>query len=108
MAKCSILFHVLVAAFVSGRIVSAAGTEVDGAYCKQEVPEDAVYKDSKADFSDRVADLLSYMCWDEKIAQMGGVGGILGQNSTYDAAQFLDRAKLHNGTICKCFLPLMT
>ncbi|UQC76712.1 uncharacterized protein CLUP02_18227 [Colletotrichum lupini] len=99
MAKCSIFFHALVVAFVSGRIASAAGTEVDGANCQLEVPEDAVYKNPKADLSDRVADLLSYMCWDEKIAQMGGVGGILGQNSTYDAAQYLDRAKLHNGTI---------
>ncbi|KAI3546801.1 hypothetical protein CSPX01_04043 [Colletotrichum filicis] len=99
MAKCSILFHALVVAFVSRRIASAAGTEVDGANCQLEVPEDAVYKNPKADLSDRVADLLSYMCWDEKIAQMGGVGGILGQNSTYDAAQYLDRAKLHNGTI---------
>ncbi|WYZ44521.1 hypothetical protein EsH8_VII_000957 [Colletotrichum jinshuiense] len=77
----------------------AAGDEADGPLCGQPVAEDAVFKNPKARISDRVTDLLSYMCWDEKIAQMGGIGGLLGQNNTYDLTQYLDRAKLHNGTI---------
>lgn len=79
----------------------AAGDEADGRLCGRTVAKDAVYLNPKARTHDRVKDLLSHMCWDEKVAQLGGVGGLLGQNSTYDLEDYQEKAKLHNGTICK-------
>ncbi|KAH6651507.1 glycoside hydrolase superfamily [Truncatella angustata] len=39
------------------------------------------------------------MCWEEKVGQLGGIGGILGDNSTYNLAKYRELAVLHNGTI---------
>lgn len=75
----------------------------DGALCNKSVASNAVYPNSKANIDDRVSDLLNHMCWAEKVAQMGGVGGLLGDNSTYDYASYAEIAQLHNGTICTCF-----
>ncbi|KAH7136943.1 glycoside hydrolase superfamily [Dactylonectria estremocensis] len=79
--------------------VQAADNSADGSLCGKAVPRTATYLNPKASRDKRVKDLLSRMCWEEKVAQIGGVGGLLGQNSTFDLQDYRKKAQLHNGTI---------
>lgn len=81
--------------------VQAASDSVDGPLCGKPVTKTAAYLNSKVSQERRVKDLLSRMCWEEKVAQLGGVGGILGQNSKLDAKDYREKAQMHNSTICR-------
>lgn len=95
--------RLLLASSLAAWSVQAAGEEADGPLCGQAPAEDAIYKNPQAEVNERVNDLLSHMCWDEKVAQLGGIGGLLEKNSTYNEQTWLERNQLHNGTICTVF-----
>ncbi|KAK7415571.1 hypothetical protein QQX98_005817 [Neonectria punicea] len=64
--------------------------------CGKAITKSATYLNLKASRDKRVKDLLSRMCWDEKVAQLGGVGGILSQNNSLDVKDYRKKAQLHN------------
>lgn len=106
------LRSMFVAILASGSLAAITkrgyGDAADGPLCGQAVSENAVYLNPTATIPQRVQDLLNHMCWDEKVAQMGGVGGLLATNNTYNATQYQERALLHNGTICEfCLIALV-
>lgn len=82
-------------------IVHATGDGANGSRCNKTVEEGALYLKASTATHDRVADLLDRLCWEEKVSQLGGVGGLLERNSTFNETQYRDRARLHNGTICR-------
>lgn len=85
----------------------AASDGADGPLCDKSATKTATYLNSKVPREKRVKDLLSRMCWEEKVAQIGGVGGILGQNSKLDVKDYREKAQMHNGTICRFHLSIL-
>lgn len=77
----------------------------DGPLCSKSSPKNPKYLDKKLPTQARVADLLAHLCWEEKVAQLGGIGGLLSINSTYNVESYQKIARLHNGTICKWLSP---
>ncbi|KAF7548054.1 hypothetical protein G7Z17_g7306 [Cylindrodendrum hubeiense] len=92
------LYLLILVLFAIGS-AQAASNSADGALCGKAVPKSATYLKPKASRDKRIQDLLSRMCWDEKVAQLGGVGGLLSQNSSLNVQDYREKAQLHNGTI---------
>ncbi|KPM35805.1 hypothetical protein AK830_g10783 [Neonectria ditissima] len=99
------IYYLLVLVLFTIASVCTADNSADGPLCSKALTKSATYLNPKAPRDKRVKDLLSRMCWDEKVTQLGGVGGILGQNNTLDVQDYRKKARLHNGTICKLFAP---
>jgi hypothetical protein len=102
VSSCRFLWYAVTVAVFFVPDVSATGG--DGALCSEAVPQNAPYLNPKHSTDARVLDLLERMCWQEKVAQLGGVGGLLSINSTYNATKYSEIARLHNGTICESSL----
>ncbi|ETS77106.1 hypothetical protein PFICI_10980 [Pestalotiopsis fici W106-1] len=85
--------------FALATSLAIADSTLDGSKCNLTVPSDAVYLTASATTDERVNDLLDYMCWSEKIAQLTGIGGLLGSNVTYNTTLYDQLSSIHQGSI---------
>lgn len=82
------------------RLVLGDYTTADGSKCNTAVPSNPIYLDPNSTIQDRANDLLEYMCWQEKVAQLTGIGGLLLANNTYNESLYDELAAIHQGSIC--------
>lgn len=97
----SLLLLKLLCLGVAASFATAELTTLDGVKCNDTVPSNAVYRSRNATIQNRVTDLLDYMCWPEKVAQLTGIGGLLSVNSTYNETLYRELSSIHQGSICK-------
>lgn len=58
-----------------------------------------IYKDPSCSVSQRAADLLSRMSWEEKVKQLGGIRQVLGENMLFNETKFNVFNESQNGNI---------